>query len=198
MDDERNEPLAPVDLSYARMATHQIGRSHSNRLIGYAAIGIVLLGLTFLALLFASRSGKTLSRRMACASNLRGIGNALYIYARDGGAFPEREDDWSNRLMLARDIVPKQLLCPDIQIGQTSYYYVPGYTMNSDPNQVLVYENPANNSGKGGNVLFVDGRVWFVAEPAYSKLISSIKLPNGKPFAPHRSKPAASSQPARR
>ena len=127
------------------------------------------------------------SKRTVCQANMRGIGQALYIYAQDDGMFPEKGADWQARLVNACTAAPKQFLCPSDTGGSgSSYYYVPGYGDNSDPAQIILYEDPTIHGGRGGNILYQDGHVAFVKSPQYEKEINAITLPDGTTWAPHK------------
>ncbi len=144
----------------------------------------VLLSMILLPLLSRTRE---LSKRTVCAASMRGIGQAMYIYAEDGGMFPEKGADWQGRLLAAGSTAPGQFLCPsDTLVSGSSFYYVPGYGVESDPKQVIMYEDPAIHGGEGGNILTQDGHVGFVRSPRYGEMIDSITLPDGTPWTPHK------------
>ncbi|MCK6484060.1 MAG: hypothetical protein L6R00_08005 [Phycisphaerae bacterium] len=124
---------------------------------------------------------RELSTTTVCASNLRGIGQALYVYAQDGGVFPESEADWVDRLLAANSVTPKALLCP--AAGDTagcSYRYVPGAGPNSPPYQIVAYEKPSNHGGEGGHVLYADGRVEFLSA---DDLLAVVRREHGEAVA---------------
>jgi prepilin-type processing-associated H-X9-DG protein len=110
--------------------------------------------------------------------------------------YPGNGVDWQQALMDWNNVDPQLFVCPCAPKGQTCYYYVPGHQTALASNQVLVYEDPANHGGQGGNVLFVDSHVEFINAPKYQALINSLKLPDGTPWAPHlaaeKSTPGAS------
>lgn len=99
--------------------------------------------------------------------------------------FPDAGLDWQKTLDDAGTTVPKQFVCPLAAAGQTSYFYVPGYGIESDPRQVIAYEYPLHRGDNGGHALFQDGHVEFISAPKYQALINSLKLPDGRPWAPH-------------
>lgn len=100
---------------------------------------------------------------------MRGIAQALYIYAQDEPNF-EFPDD-INKIILANNAMPEQFQCPQAPKGVQCYFYVVGLTTESDPGAVLMFENPINHQGDGGNVLYVDGHVAFVRNPAYQAMV---------------------------
>jgi hypothetical protein len=166
---------------------------------GMAIGGVCTGGLSILmvpvmiAILLPSLSrARELSKRSVCAVNLRGIGQAMYIYAQDEpeGRFPEAGADWMGRLINAGYTTPKQYVCPSTAdtLGDCSYIYVPGYSVNCDPRQIIVYEPVENHGGEGGNILHQDGQVSFVKSPQYEQEIAAIKLPGGKAWKPPEKK----------
>ena len=89
---------------------------------------------------------------------------------------------------------PKFLHCPsDQQKRACSYYYVPGYGPDAPYAQIIMYDDPANHGGAGGCVLRGDGNGVWLPSPQFEAAINSIKLPDGTPYAPHKS--SSTSQP---
>jgi len=152
------------------------------------ALSIVMVPVLISILLPSLSRARELSKRSVCAANMKGIGQALYIYAQDEpkGMFPEAGADWMGRLINAGNTTPKQFVCPSTAdtLGDCSYIYVPGYGVNGDPKQIIVYEPIENHGGEGGNILYLDGHVQFVKSPQYEQAIAAIKLPGGKPWRP--------------
>jgi prepilin-type processing-associated H-X9-DG protein len=152
---------------------------------GGASLAIVPLMISIM--LPALSRARELSKRTVCAANMRGIGQALLIYAQDDGMFPEKGADWQARLVNAGIVMPTQFLCPsDTRVSGSLFYYVPGYGDDSDPAQIILYEDPTIHGGEGGNILYQDGHVAFVKSPQYEKEINAITLPDGTPWAPHK------------
>jgi len=168
-----------------RQPTEYGGRGLAIAGICTGGLGLVMIPLMIAILLPSLSRARELSKRTVCSANIKGIGTALQTYASaNQGAFPESEDDWVARLGV--NVSNMQLVCPstaDVP-GMVSYHYVPGYTTGSDPNQIIVYEDPSNHMNEGGNVMYLDGRVQFVKTPQLQPMISSIKLPNGRPYTP--------------
>jgi prepilin-type processing-associated H-X9-DG protein len=151
------------------------------------AASLLVVPLMISILLPSLSRARELSKRTVCGANMRAIGQAMHIYAQDGGMFPEEGADWQGRLVGAGLTMPQQFLCPsDSLVSGSSYYYVPGYGVESDPEQVILYEDPAIHGGEGGNILTQDGHVGFVRSPRYEEMIDSITLPDGTPWAPHK------------
>ena len=107
------------------------------------------------------------ARRITSASNLKGIGNALLVYANDyNGKFPpnlqtlvETEDLDSRALESKRK--PKGFNGP-------SYIYVTGQDVSMYPGNIVVYENPAYCTD-GLNVLFLDCHVQWMKPDEFIK-----------------------------
>ena len=118
------------------------------------------------------------ARRVVSMSNMRGISQALYIYAaRHKGAFPESLE---GLVRAAPDTVSlRQLTSPYDgrgpksidEVERKSYLiYRPGLTTHSNPSEVLMAEREVMGRG-GANFLFVDSHVEFVPEPRASELL---------------------------
>ena len=79
-------------------------------------LSVVLWPLAILVMLPnmlpALSRARELSKRTVCSANLRGIGQSLYIYAQDGGMFPEEDADWQARLINGGYLTIRQLTCP--------------------------------------------------------------------------------------
>jgi hypothetical protein len=103
--------------------------------------------------------------------------SALQIHAQDTGMFA------ADLQVLVTDglITAEQLTCPSAATGATSYHYVPGYGLNSDLDQIILYEDPLNHQGEGGHVVRIEGTVEFIASPEYEDVIADIALPDGTP-----------------
>lgn len=100
---------------------------------------------------------REVAKRAVSATNLRGIGLACLIYARDNqGKFPASVD------MLLKEglLTQKQIHSPrdsDADENSVSYVYLAGQTQSAAPQNVLAYEQVFGNEGT--SVLFVDGHV---------------------------------------
>lgn len=150
-----------------------------------AMVGVVLgiLGLTACGIIFfrpfvcSYPTGRPY--RVQCASNLRQIGQGIFLFANDNaGKFPSQ----LGQLITGADINPEVLVCPDsndmkatgantqqiladfAKPGHCSYVYL-GAGLTSKTvlaDTVVAYENLADHGGDGMNVLFGDGHVdWF-------------------------------------
>jgi prepilin-type processing-associated H-X9-DG protein len=156
----------PIELGYARASSKTRTSSWGLRI---AIAFVVLLVLLYVGLTFLSQAA-VLNLGEVCRANLRGIGNAMYIYAEaNGGAFPPSFAE----LLRDGNCTPKQFVCPvSNTIGApTSYVYVPGQFSQGDPQNVVVYEVLGNHAD-GRQVLFVDGHADFMQEPNFQAALA--------------------------
>ncbi len=121
------------------------------------------------------------ARRAVSMSNMRGIGQGLYMYAGNNkGAFPGSLED----LLRHKDelIAMEMLISPYTgegpkslaEVADRSYVlYRPGLTTSSPPTEILMAER--HGDGNGACFLFVDGHVEYIAEPEASELIAKIE-----------------------
>lgn len=151
-----------------------IGPSIANMSVAGTAMGVSIL------LPSLSRS-RELARRTVCASNLRGVGMGLMIYATD---HKEKLPKDLGELIKLGLLSPDQLVCPGglapehgvaaaLESGGLAalgLHYIDGQTMSSDPRNVFVYEDLSHHQ-EGANVLFMDGHVEFVKPPRYFEVI---------------------------
>ena len=189
-------------------------RPRSFRLvIGWTASVIVVLLLLISCLLPSTGRARETANRVRCASKLRQIGMFVFLYMHEHrGQFPP---SWP-AVFEAQDMVAATFTCPssdhDRATGPTTqaviasmlagdhldYVWVGGGLRSSDvtPATVLAfdYENhvPKNGAkGTGINVLFGDGSVEFVDEPAakaiWAQFIAGVRPivrpPTGPPGA---------------
>ncbi|MCB9852042.1 MAG: hypothetical protein H6819_03015 [Phycisphaerales bacterium] len=160
---------AAVELTYAASAG---GRGRISRRAVWIGVAIPLACFGFLAMSFSS-CPRCLSPEAECAANLRGIGQAMYIYAMNE---PDRMfPDDVQKLIDANTAIPKQFICRSAPTGHQCYLYVPGASEMSPPRTVLMFEDPRNHGGKGGNVLYQDGRVVFEKAPALQSIVNANK-----------------------
>lgn len=154
---------APTTLLYAA----KIGKKRRMFLPALIVLTVGVLGVT--VILPMTHRCPAFTPPMICSMNLRGIGQAMYIYAQDypNGDFP------SDISMCVSDgnAIAKQFVCPLSHNPGTSYFYVAGLTTNSNPQSVLMYENPQNHPTQGTAVLFVDGHTEIVKPARLQSLI---------------------------
>ena len=154
-----------------------------------------VMSLCMISILLPSLNrARETANRVKCASNLRQIGQAMLIYANEsGGVYPPTPD----LLVLTQDIEPVTFICPSTndsaatfatgtarptiaasitKPGQNSYVYVgAGKTFSADARTILAYEPLTNHDGDGGNFLFGDGHVEFLAKDAANSAIAEIQ-----------------------
>jgi len=155
---------------------------HRRRAIAALCIGGSELLLLLMAIIILPRMGASPERanRVKCASNLRQIGQAIFLYANDNaGRFPQRLDQF----LADGSLEAYVFVCPssndDWATGPTkaailadfakpdhcSYFYLgAGLTTTVSADYVLAYELPKNHDWEGFNVLYGDGHVeWTTA-----------------------------------
>jgi hypothetical protein len=155
--------------------------------IATGVAGLIIYPLGAFMLWPAFMRGMETGMRQVCAANMQQIGHALYAYAQQDGMFPEKDADWTARLLNAGYIKQEQLLCPSqMAMSGTSYFYVPGYGIHSKPTQIILYEYPDAHGGEGGHVLYQDAHVTWLPSPQFEEAIDSITLPDGTPYTPHK------------
>ena len=125
------------------------------------------------------------ARRVACVNNMKGIGLACQLYAADRGeAFP----DSFGRVYPDYVSSPRSFVCPKTGavVGDpaalgiwTDYVLVPGRSKSDDPGAVLAYCRPGNHGDEGTVVLFVDGRVEWLAGGELVDLLRNLPAAHG-------------------
>jgi prepilin-type processing-associated H-X9-DG protein len=172
--------------------------------VSITAAALLVVGMLLALLVPPLNRAREQSRRVACATNMRQLGQAMMIYASvNAGHFPDRLD----RLLVY--VGSNTFVCPSTghtpaagQIPQTqagnlaagghlSYVYVgDGYSTGSLMNaatMVVLYEPPGDH-GDGVNVLYADGHVTFLstgaALTAIPGLPSATPNPAGRTTAP--------------
>lgn len=116
-------------------------------------------------------STRETSRRFACESNVRMIGNALLIYQYDN---PNQGLPPLERLVDLNLIDAQALICPSSKSTTPSYQlrHVRGPDAAND---VLLFEPLENHEGKGGHLLFADGHIRFEQNDNYQEFQSNMK-----------------------
>ena len=125
--------------------------------------GIVLRVMLIALLLPSLARAREQARRVVCANNLRQIALVIHTQGEDNrGRLPATLEE----VMGQRGLSAEQFCCPSARVARggvhVSYEYIPGQGMSDNPQNVLMYDKPANHRGEGMNILFLDGHVQFV------------------------------------
>lgn len=151
--------------------------------IATAAIVIVFLGGIFLP---AARHEVEVRTRMTCGKNLFNLGRTMRVYANDfDGKYPTA-DKWCDLLMKhgEGELTEKSFRCPANKKERCSFAINPKCEPNSPEDVVLLFETkggwnqfggpellaPQNHEGRGCNILFNDGHVYFENVKSIPKL----------------------------
>ncbi|MGB2661637.1 MAG: type II secretion system protein [Candidatus Omnitrophota bacterium] len=116
---------------------------------------MILVSMPFLKQVIIRRD------KVICAGNLRELGLALYIYAREHeGRFPGKVKTLYDEGYLSDE---KLLDCPSTRetgsLESPDYIYAAGLTIKSPSQEALVWDKAKNHEGKGRNVLYLNGVV---------------------------------------
>jgi prepilin-type processing-associated H-X9-DG protein len=135
---------------------------------------VVMIPLMVAILLPSLARAREITKRAVDASNLRGIGQAVLVYANDN------QDMFPLSLQVLIDdrlIVPKQLVNPSSGHAPPTcdYYYVTGLTSEDRPDWIIAYSDPQYHAGEGANILYLDGHVSFEKEPTFTQQIDGFK-----------------------
>lgn len=202
-------PAAPRPKPVQSAAPSPSGRKISGRAVvamsvGGAALLILLLVVILLPPLNRAREQ---ANRVKCASNLRQVGQAVFIYASvNGGRFPDRLDKLLSYAGSSVFVCPSgndspapgatpQLQASNLYTGgHLSYVYVgAGLSTNAGfgnaPTTVVMYE-PLANHRDGINVLYADGSVQFLARPAAIAMIATLPPAATQPATGPSTQPA--------
>lgn len=156
--------------------------------VGGPALLILML---LLVLLPPIQRAREQANRVKCASNLRQVGQAIFIYASvNGGRFPDRLDKLlpyagSNVFVCPScNDSPAPGSTPQIQAsnlyagGHLSYVYAGAQlstnaSVGNAPTTVVMYE-PLANHRDAINVLYADGSVRLLARPLANAMIAAL------------------------
>ena len=113
------------------------------------------------------RKARGKARRYACATNLRGIGKALLIYAND---YNDQLPPDLETLISKAEMPARGLVCPASESRESYIYRGASITTSDTPWMITVYEKLSNH-GDGRYVLFLDSHVEWVSEERFQELI---------------------------
>lgn len=127
---------------------------------------------------------RAIATRMACGTNMSGLGKALLIHSNDyDDEFPPDLET----LMRTAEVTEKSLICPATGLKETYIYRGKGLTTSHIPSMITVYETAGNHDGDGRNVLFLDSHVEWVTEERFQELIkkdNEYRRQKGLPILP--------------
>lgn len=156
------------------------------RLVLYAA---ALLGAAAGVVLISLNQGEPTridTKPAHSAAQLRGIGQALLLYADNaGGTLPGPEEDWVADLIESGFTPAEMFVTPDaIELDVISYFYVPSDHITWEATTVLAYEMPGLRDA-GAYILYHDLHLEFVPPSEAARIIASLTLPDGTSWQPH-------------
>ncbi len=145
---------------------------------GFAIAGIVTGAVSLLmvlplmvAILLPSLSrARELAKRTVCGVNLRAVDASLRSYIEEY----DQEPPNISVLIDESSIGSEVLNCPSVDPASSRtppYIWIRGADC-ADADNVVLYEPLQNHGGDGGNVLFCDGHVEFVAQAVWEQVLS--------------------------
>ncbi|MCF7955743.1 MAG: DUF4190 domain-containing protein [Phycisphaerae bacterium] len=148
---------------------------------GIAMPVIVLPIFAMLLAIFMPAFGKVkvLSERLVCGTNMKGMANAMNVYAFDYGDKYPTGSQWCDLLMTHAGVGPQSFVCPSAEPGRSHYALNANavkFGATAPPDMVVMFEcgpgwnqvggaellTTENHRGDGCNVLFNDGYVVFI------------------------------------
>lgn len=151
---------------------------------------LFILPMMLAILMPALSKARIVAQRIVCGENLKIIGHAVMVYAKDHNDTYPAAENWCDILIKNYNLSPNQFHCPSSQAkeGQSSYAIninVAGKKISDiPPDTVLIFEtmpgiNPAggpellstdNHRGNGCNILFADAHAKFIKAEDISSL----------------------------
>jgi len=178
-DSEAREMIASVDQLLESLTPRQQGERLVLRLDTDAADSLTedVIAPSLLRL-------DAFATRMACGTNMSGIGKALLIYANDYDDVlpPDLET-----LIHTVEMTPKGLICPATGRRESYVYRGTSLTTSAIPSMVTVYETAGNHGEDGRNVLFLDSHVEWMTEEQFREAIkkdNEYRREKGLPILP--------------
>jgi hypothetical protein len=109
------------------------------------------------------------SRNSLCLSNLKCIGNAMYMYRNDRNQYPSDLRDLRTETEGDLSVL---LQCPAADHHRQSdyFYFAPG--KNAPDETMVVCDFKDNHKGEMRNVLYVDGRASRMLEPEFQQALA--------------------------
>ncbi len=108
------------------------------------------------------------NRRLRCAANLHALGVAVLIYSND---YPAQGPPHAARLAELGLISADSAKCPSAGLGSESYSLVLDQESPDPGQRIVAYESRPFHGRYGGNVLFGDGRVEYLRDESYRRIV---------------------------
>ena len=128
---------------------------------------------TILGKLFLGPLQRTalISERMACGTNVSGLGKAILLYAND---YDDQLPPDLNTLIEKAEVREKGLMCPGAGQKDSYGYCGDGLDTSCEPTIITVYDKKGNHAEPGRNVLFLDSHVEWVSEERFQELAAKV------------------------
>lgn len=111
------------------------------------------------------------SERMACATNMSGIGKGILIYAND---YEDQLPPNLNTLIEKCEMPEKGLICPGSGLKDSYGYCGGGLDVSCEPTVILAYDKKGNHPEPYRNVLFLDSHVEWIPEAKFQELMEKV------------------------
>jgi hypothetical protein len=108
--------------------------------------------------------------RMACGTNMSGIGKALLIHSND---YNDELPPDLKTLIRTVEMTPRGLICPATGLKESYVYRGAGLTTSAPHSMITVYEKAGSHGEDGRNVVFLDSRVEWVTEDRFREIIEA-------------------------
>ena len=133
------------------------------------ALGLVITPVCLVALIVpAYNHALETTRRANCMSNLKGMGTALALYTQSHeNEYPQNLD-----LLIKNGESPKLFKCPSCtQHREFDYFYV-APAKDAPATTIVACDFKDNHKGDMRNVLYMDGHVSMLKEPAFQQAMA--------------------------
>ncbi len=152
---------------------------------GLAIAGVVTsgVGLTLACLcIMRARRIHSISPRVVCGTNLRGLGKAMLIYASDYDEQYPTVEKWCDLLVMYCEVGPRQFVCPssDAKEGESSFAFnknlIGKKPTEVPPDVVLLFETNFGKNPLGRQALLAE-RDWheFLEYPDSGKKVYKLR-----------------------
>lgn len=134
---------------------------------------IIVLAIAFAIISYEGPYTRDVARIIVCGTHLRGVGQAMLIYAQDHNDQYPTSNQWCDLLIKDTEVTKKMFRCPGDKKGPCSYAMNPNCNPNSPPDMVLLFEakcgwnqfggpellTTENHGVEGYNILYNNGTV---------------------------------------